>query len=390
MTARKDGRLGAIDALRGAAALSVVAYHAINFTDAVPVSRWLSAVHAVLDRGYLGVPLFFVISGFCIHLRAAARHAQSGEQRVDYLAFWKRRLLRLYPPYVAALCVSMALVIVAYLLGRNVPLLALYAEPKAKSIAVDFAMHLTMLHGFHPVFDKAGGNPPFWTLAREEYFYVMYFALLAWRRRFDAVTTAASILALGVAFPILVRPFLPDGAAWTALLMSSAVVLWIQWCLGMVAVENYVGLVRLPSWCSAIWLVPVWGCGAAYSDITVPLAAPALWGMTFFTLVNYCVTRETAGEWPRHRIVKWLEGVGIYSYSLYLIHNPVRGVMNQILPVWFRAQPIAYIAAAAIIAVAGCVAGRIFYLVIESRFLPSRRPHVPEARLIPAEVLAQS
>src|SRR5579862_7599900 len=318
--------------MRGAAALAVVAHHAINYSEHIPSSMWLGVVHAVLDRGYIGVPLFFVISGFCIHLRSAARHAESGLQRMDYLAFWKRRLTRLYPPYVAALLVSMGLLMAAYIIGRHVQLLDLYPDPKGKWIGIDFLLHLAMLHGFHPIFDRAGGNPPFWTLAREEYFYIMYFALLAARRRVGAITTTVGVLLIGLIFPPAIRPLLPAGDAWTVLVRSSAPVLWFQWCLGMLAVESYYGLARLPKFCSAAWLIPLWGAAAIYADDSHPVLAPMLWGMTFFTLVNACVQRETVGAWPQWPIVRWLERAGVYSYSIYLIHNPVRGVLNQVLP----------------------------------------------------------
>ena len=54
---------------------------------------WFRAAYHTLEVGSLGVPRFFVISGFCIHLRWAR------EGRIDYRDFWRRRVRRLYPPY---------------------------------------------------------------------------------------------------------------------------------------------------------------------------------------------------------------------------------------------------------------------------------------------------
>jgi peptidoglycan/LPS O-acetylase OafA/YrhL len=69
------GRLQSIDALRGAAALGVVLYHAVFQTpNAVPnnLFRWpVKVLQFGSSFGYIGVFLFFVISGFCIHLRWA-------------------------------------------------------------------------------------------------------------------------------------------------------------------------------------------------------------------------------------------------------------------------------------------------------------------------------
>src|SRR5262245_37320632 len=92
------GRLVAIDALRGLAALAVVLTHMPRQTHGE--FDWLFFAFLPLDFGTLGVPLFIVLSGFCIHLATAQRAATGGRARVKWGQFWKRRLVRLYPPYV--------------------------------------------------------------------------------------------------------------------------------------------------------------------------------------------------------------------------------------------------------------------------------------------------
>src|SRR6476660_9088344 len=98
------GRLTSIDALRGFAALGVVLYHAVGRADlALPrgLLQWPGFfVHSLTGFGYVGVFLFFVISGFCIHLQWARARAAGRQSQIEFGAFWKRRLRRLYPPYV--------------------------------------------------------------------------------------------------------------------------------------------------------------------------------------------------------------------------------------------------------------------------------------------------
>src|SRR5579884_2573391 len=90
---KPHGRLESVDALRGIAALAVVLCHA---TGSLPPSgHWLSAVRAVLVEGHQGVPLFFVISGFCIHLTRARALAQKTAGAPGFFAFWRRRFYRL-------------------------------------------------------------------------------------------------------------------------------------------------------------------------------------------------------------------------------------------------------------------------------------------------------
>lgn len=368
-------RLKSIDTLRGAAALAVVLSHAVNYGDRLPEgSAWFSFVHYVLNFGYLGVPLFFVISGFCIHLQWSKQYKVTGQSEVNFTSFWLRRLRRLYPPYFVVLCLSMALVVLAYILGKEVPLVMKYPEPRPLWMILDFSAHATMLHGFHPIFDLAGGNPPFWTLAREEYFYLLYPLLLLWRQRFGLRYSLGMVLAVGLLVPFLAAPFLSTDSAWWRIVITSAFVLWIQWCFGMAAAEAYHGLIKLPRLFRVWWAIPFWGFIAYLCDTYFQMFAVLAWGLTFFTLLNYCIETERAGRWADKGIIKWLAGVGIFSYSLYLIHSPVRSLLKQCLgSLATTSNPVLYLVATFILTIAGYYAGKIFFTLVESRFLNSKR-----------------
>src|SRR5690348_15058864 len=69
------------------------------------------AISHVLAKGEYGVQLFLVISGYCIHARWARNVDISA--RVEFMGFWRRRLTRLYPPYVLALAASAAVMLAA-------------------------------------------------------------------------------------------------------------------------------------------------------------------------------------------------------------------------------------------------------------------------------------
>jgi peptidoglycan/LPS O-acetylase OafA/YrhL len=271
----------------------------------------------------------------------------------------------------------MTFVLVAYGMTMDVPLVSCYPEPRLKWIVADFLAHLGMLHGLHPILDRAGGNPPFWTLAREEYFYVMYFAVLAWRRALGLFVSLNLVVLLGLAFPVTMGFVLSTGSSWWSVVNSSAVVLWVQWCLGMVAVEAYYGIVRIPRCCSTFGFLPFWAGMAFTSEALVPALSPLTWGITFFTLVNACVARERTTRWPQGRVAGWLAGVGLYSYSLYLVHNPARYITKRLLGAYAEtSDPGRYLLNAAIMALAGYVAGRLFFSLVERRFLPRNHGRV--------------
>src|SRR3954471_13268075 len=106
-------RLLSIDCLRGLAALGVVAHHAcLHNPSAFASGHPVTILEEALGMGFAGVWLFFVISGFCIHLRhARALAAAKGGpvEPIDFAGFWKRRIVRLYPAYLVCLVLYLAL-----------------------------------------------------------------------------------------------------------------------------------------------------------------------------------------------------------------------------------------------------------------------------------------
>src|SRR5215467_1826385 len=91
------GRMLTLDAMRGGAALAVVAYHALGTAPRTAPSgweAWLPQVTGyVVHFAFAGIYLFFVISGFCIHLHwAKTRAAGINEPTINFFTFWKRRV----------------------------------------------------------------------------------------------------------------------------------------------------------------------------------------------------------------------------------------------------------------------------------------------------------
>lgn len=330
------GRLQSIDAMRGAAALGVVLYHAVSQTQkAVPHNflQWLvKLIQFLTSFGYIGVFLFFVISGFCIHLQWAKSKATSQEKPIQFGSFWRRRIRRLYPPYLMAFALFMLMA--ALSTGINVTHFFVY----------DVVMHLLMLHNLDP-HTCYSINGVFWTLAIEEQLYLAYFLLLFLRKRWGWGVTLAICAAARVGW------YFFSHAIWVSTgvgvpVPEAAAVHWFTWALGAIAVEAAFGLVKLPRWCRNLWLGgAAIVLASAISELlpntqkdTLPhtlgwLLMHPLWGFGFFVLVNRVVSAENA--WLKQlrepgaigRLVAKSVGaaatVGVFSYSLYLTHELV-------------------------------------------------------------------
>ncbi|MCA1816871.1 MAG: acyltransferase [Acidobacteria bacterium] len=327
LAGKKIGRVLSLDAMRGGAALVVVLYHALGvapLTAAGGWQWWLPVVTAYLVHfGYAGVYLFFVISGFCIHLHWARGRANGVESpQVPFLPFWKRRVRRLYPPYLAALVLYLAHS--AYVSHVEVNGAYLW----------DALLHLLMIHNLDPRTTYTI-NGAFWTLAIEEQLYLAYFLLLALRVRHGWARTLFVCAAARVGWLLLGRS-LGYFAGVEIPVSEAAATSWIIWALGALGVEAALGVTRLPAWCyrlrySFASLLTAMGLalGLPYVEHRVwlhdagwLLMHPA-WGVGFFVLVNYAVLKEQA--WRRAasrapRGVRWLAPVGLISYSLYLTH----------------------------------------------------------------------
>jgi peptidoglycan/LPS O-acetylase OafA/YrhL len=323
-----EGRLQSIDALRGIAALGVVLLHAMpQVGHAVPNNIFYWPIKGFLflsSFGFLGVFLFFVISGFCIHLHWAKSRAANKHHPVQFVPFWRRRISRLYPPYLIAF--ALYLIMAALTAGIDLTHFFVY----------DVVMHLLMLHNLDPR-TCFSINGVFWTLAIEEQLYLAYFLLLYLRKRWGwrptlVICAMAQVgwfflgnaiwLATGFAIPV------PEGAASH----------WFSWALGALAVEGALGLVHLPEWCRNLWL----GGFAIVLASAILMVLPSIekdtllrhiawmtlhptWGFGFFVLVNKTVAAERLWitRLRQPRLVTAAAAIGIFSYSLYLTHELV-------------------------------------------------------------------
>jgi len=93
----RSTHLEAVQVLRGIAALSVAWFHIAAGTPAVATDSWLRASGAY---GWLGVEMFFVVSGFVIPWSLARRGYRPIRDGGSFLA---RRIVRLEPAYLASL-----------------------------------------------------------------------------------------------------------------------------------------------------------------------------------------------------------------------------------------------------------------------------------------------
>ena len=151
-----------LDSLRGIAAMIVLLYHAsFTFAHSSPVMSL-----PFIDRGYLMVDLFFVLSGFVI----AHSYWHRLKDWASVVRFQMYRAARLLPLHILTLFVFLAIELWLYLGDFN-----LITAPFAQNSMQAFAANITLTQPF--LMDELTYNEPAWSIAVEFYTYIIFAVL---------------------------------------------------------------------------------------------------------------------------------------------------------------------------------------------------------------------
>lgn len=305
-------RLPALDGLRGIAILLVL-LHQLLVVDPSTLGPWARRATYLIDIGWVGVTLFFVLSGFLITHLLLALQAQPGALRSFYL----RRTLRIVP-------LAWLMVLLMFVLRPAFDLPAVSSRPDHP------AWYLLFVANWAQVFGLGGSElPSFWSLGVEEQFYLLWPALLAGRSARGVLRLSLVVATAGVAVRvamvtlgaapegIYVNTFarmdaLAAGAALAAALRLPGVPDWLQrqrHRLAMVALG--VALLGLLATYGYPRLRPI-GQTLGY---TLQTLAFTLW-------LASALAADLGGSASALR-QGWLRSFGQYSYAIYVFHHPL-------------------------------------------------------------------
>ena len=302
-------RIVALDGLRGLMTVFVVVSH--YFAE-------LPGGVSALMFGWVGVDMFFVLSGYLVGklILEKKRHANF------FSVFYVRRTLRIIPAYVVTILVVSGLMALC--------------DPAWSEATFAFPLwsYLTFSQPFFMISTGTIGAhwlAPTWTLALEEHFYLVapLILVLAPRRLLPWLLGAAAVLAVVVRLAI--HHFYPDNPMAALVLLPSRADLL---CLGILAaVAMTAWKVDWPRFDFALRLTPLLALiailalktfGGAIGDALMPLAMAI--GCASFLLA---LVRD-APEAKRFKS-PLLRFFGDNSYCTYLTHIPVLGLMHGLI-----------------------------------------------------------
>jgi peptidoglycan/LPS O-acetylase OafA/YrhL len=288
-----------VDALRGIAAVSVVLFH-LKEGKHIPnlyvlMPKWLQTL---FDHGVLGISIFFVLSGFVI---AHSLYKQHVTLRLAG-RFMLRRSIRLDPPYWVAIAVTLGFAALSAIVLPD--------KTKLDVTWQQIAAHVVYMQD---ILQYPEINDVFWTLCLEVQFYLIYVLLLALTQNSSYLTGIMLFVVTGIS------ALWPMGIITTGLWPGSFLPLWHGFLLG----ANAYWVWRYPQWLPAFVLFAMlilvfsfWRSDAF--SVVCALTACLLWAAAVTGQISQAL------NW------RWLQFLGLVSYSLYLIHNPITGATFRI------------------------------------------------------------
>jgi peptidoglycan/LPS O-acetylase OafA/YrhL len=308
-------RIDALTGIRAVAALWVVAFHFAK-TSLTPLH--LEQAVPALSYGYLGVDLFFVLSGFIIsHV-----HQRDALSLRSVLRFYGLRIARMYPVHLLTLCGLLIVVLVGPRIG--------FAMSHPEDFrAADFVYNLLLVHAWGAS-DDIHWNSPAWSISCEWFVYLLFPLLALGLNRVTSKRQAVFWIGLETAIFALAYVFFFhcnldnkfDGGNFSQFALARVC---LEFTVGTLC-YTVIGFINMRAWAwTAIVLAAILG---AVLLATTPARD--------FAIVVVFVLTILASSMPGNLVARFLSlpllvYLGEISYSLYMVHSPVRMTLGKLV-----------------------------------------------------------
>jgi peptidoglycan/LPS O-acetylase OafA/YrhL len=358
-------RLPALTGIRAFAALWVVTYHYRGQIELMlPVAR-----HAdrLMQSGYLGVDLFFVLSGFILAYNYADRLGRRLSSH-EYGRFLQLRLARIYPVHFFTLNVLVLMFAASRVSHLHIN------HPAARYDAVSYIWNLTLTQAWFT--RSLSWNGPAWSISAEWFAYLLFpFAallLVRWRSRLISLVGAALFY---IVLIVSYRTFLnASPSALNGALLRVGMEFGAGCCLFKLFQETPMmpgaALVSVFTTIAVIAVPFLFHTGGELGYSMTPLFGLLVLSLAYTVgPVAWLLSRPWSLFW------------GEASYSLYMTHMVLQPVINRALPNDLAAQGVVVRAVELVVMLAAlALAAAATYLVVERPARDRLRPKPRKAQ----------
>ena len=327
-----------LDGLRGLTCVAVVLHHCVFHGARIDFANpILKFVADIINLGYTGVEVFFVLSGFCI----AAPMFLDGYQ-FKLKPYLIARLRRLYPAYFLSFTM-LAIIGIALSLGPGSALSSVFPRPSVSDIGAGLVLY------------RVWGNTVFWTLVIEARWYLLLplavLGMIAIEKRGVNKWIGSAILLLisgilsiaylkGInATPGIVRKIAYSVGlvmAYLPILVSGVILARHREFIQLTFKRHHVGI--------SIVLLLVWiGCMTQFpadpTNFTMAMRLLIAGGGAIVSFILVMIS-PIAHRFLEHPLIIHL---GKISYTAYVIHLPLIQVFKNIFPSTSMPQPLSFV-----------------------------------------------
>jgi peptidoglycan/LPS O-acetylase OafA/YrhL len=358
-----------LDGIRGLSALFVAFYHAQLFTGHTDdyLHSSLKPLNIFLDYGHFSVAVFIVLSGFCLTIPVAK--SEDIQLKGGFKRYIGRRFTRILPPYYFALTLSLILIYTFPILQTSNNTVW---DSKIPITLGSVLSHLLLLHNFSEDWILKI-NGPFWSVATEWQIYFVFPILLYIWRKSNVFISLVSAVFLGT----LIAFILPVIHSWYlglfALGMVSSTICFSRQPL-FILINSRLNWPLLSATATVLLIAFL---GILHFKTFHLLISESIVGLLMCViLINFIMVDVKSLRRPFMLKIfssKFAVFIGTFSYSIYLIHSPILGLLN-LLSLQYQMNVDTRLLLMLFISVPFSVLISYgFYLLVESRFIPGKR-----------------
>jgi peptidoglycan/LPS O-acetylase OafA/YrhL len=373
-------RYWSLDFWRGVACLLVVVFHSSYYVTENPATVHTHTstrlIFFAISRGHVGVPIFFVISGYCI--TAACDIGWRKQHRASQ--FFLRRFRRIFPPF----WIFTVLVVVAYI--------------SLSAAGMSRAFH----DSIHPIPEPQSLTPRQWlgnftltetwraTLAGEDFWRTLFMNhiwTLCYEEQFYAVCGVVMLAAPSKFFPVMAAITVGVAAFYLSFATATTVPAlgfffdgrWLVFAAGILAYYRLTRATRVTARLIDLGMIGLFVSAFLLHEHFKSGMDGDIFAGTGFAILIVFFHRW---DWTliTSAVARPISICGIMCYSLYLVHVPVVKLVSHGMYVAGFTSPLSTLLATIPLCIVASVAvGWIFHLVVERRFLKSL-PILPPVR----------